>query len=342
MTGYESGQHQPSDEVVRAMAAELAFPVSFLMGDEVERLTPDYVSFRALSRLRARDREAAIAAGSLAVLIGQWLDDRFHLPDLDVPEFRHENPEVAADAVRAAWKLGEGALTNVIHVLEAHGVRAFSLQEDCADVDAFCFWQEGRPYVLLNSFKSAERSRFDAAHELGHLVLHRHETLAGRKEVESEAQRFASAFLMPARTMRAVAPTSVTLDRLLELKRLFGVSAAAVAVRLHQLGLLGDWNYRMLFQQISARGWRLSEPEPMERERSLIHAQILNSLREEGSSKRRIAEDLGLPLSEVESLTFGLSAAPARGIPMATRSPDSPSAEPSRLKLAPPPRDGDG
>ena len=295
------------------MADKLRFPVDFFAGEEMERLTPDYVSFRALSRLRARDREAAIAAGNVAVLIADWIDERFDLPRLDLPEFRQEDPEAAADAVRAVWRLGEGAISNLVHLMEAQGVRVFSLQEDCADVDAFCFWQDGQPFVLLNMFKSAERSRFDAAHELAHLVLHRHETLAGRKEVESEAQRFASAFLMPARTMRGIAPSSVTLERLLEMKRLFGVSAAAVAVRLHQLGLLGDWNYRMIFQQLSARGWRSREPNPMERERSLVQAQVLQTLREEGGSRRLIADDLRLPLAEVQSLTFGLSEAPSRG-----------------------------
>ncbi|MGE3137980.1 MAG: helix-turn-helix domain-containing protein [Thermoleophilia bacterium] len=325
MTGYESGDHLPPAATVQALADKLRFPVGFLTGTEVERLTPDYVSFRALSRLRARDRDAAIAAGSVAVLIADWIEGRFDLPKLDLPELRNEDPESAAEAVRAEWRLGEGAISNIVHLLEARGIRVFSLQEDCADVDAFCFWQDGLPYVLLNMFKSAERSRFDAAHELAHLVLHRHETLAGRKQVESEAQRFASAFLMPARTMRGVAPASVTLDRLLALKQLFGVSAAAVAVRLHQLGLLGDWNYRMLFQQMSARGWRSQEPHPMGRERSLVHAQVVAALRAEAGSKKMIADDLGLPLAEVESLTFGLGEAPSRGAGWSDPSPTRPT-----------------
>ena len=42
-----------------------------------------------------------------------------------------------------------------------------------------------------------DRSRFDAAHELGHLVLHSPEE-AGSKDAETQAHQFAAAFLMPA------------------------------------------------------------------------------------------------------------------------------------------------
>jgi Zn-dependent peptidase ImmA (M78 family) len=48
----------------------------------------------------------------------------------------------------------------------------------------------------LNTFKSAERSRFDAAHELAHLVLHIHGMTSGGRDIEREADMFASAFLI--------------------------------------------------------------------------------------------------------------------------------------------------
>src|SRR3546814_6566541 len=53
--------------------------------------------------------------------------------------------------------------------------------EDTKNVDAFSCWRNGQPFVFLNTFKSAERSRFDAAHELAHLVLHRHGGPQGRE-----------------------------------------------------------------------------------------------------------------------------------------------------------------
>lgn len=58
----------------------------------------------------------------------------------------------------------------MIHLLEAHGVRVLSLTQECREVDAFSLWLQ-QPFVFLNTQKSGEHSRFDAAHELGHLPL---------------------------------------------------------------------------------------------------------------------------------------------------------------------------
>jgi Zn-dependent peptidase ImmA (M78 family) len=74
--------------------------------------------------------------------------------------------------VRARWGLGQATIPNMIHLLEAHGVRVFSLASECAAVGTFSTHRGGCPLVLLNVGKSGERIRFDSAHELGHLVLH--------------------------------------------------------------------------------------------------------------------------------------------------------------------------
>ncbi|WP_419757134.1 ImmA/IrrE family metallo-endopeptidase [Teredinibacter turnerae] len=73
------------------------------------------------------------------------------------------------------------------------------------------------PFVFLNTKKTAERCRFDAAHELGHLVMHCHGAPQGQ-EAEKEANAFASAFLMPRRSVLANAPRSATLKSLISHK----------------------------------------------------------------------------------------------------------------------------
>lgn len=88
-------------------------------------------------------------------------------------------------------------MPNVVHQPEAHVVRVFSLSRDCPEVDAFSFWDRGVPFVLLSTEKTAERGRFDAAHELGHSVLHGEEQMPHGPQAEAEAHRFAAAFLMP-------------------------------------------------------------------------------------------------------------------------------------------------
>lgn len=76
--------------------------------------------------------------------------------------------------VRAHWRIGELPIGNLIHLLESKGVRVYSLAEQGKSLDAFSLWHQNIPFVFLKTNKTAEHSRMDAAHELGHLVLHRH------------------------------------------------------------------------------------------------------------------------------------------------------------------------
>ena len=90
----------------------------FLAGDEVDLLDPDVVSFRKLSRTTAGRRDAALAAGRIAVEIADWMEARFRLPAPDLPTLEKHEPETAAEIVRQRWDLGERPVANVVHLLE--------------------------------------------------------------------------------------------------------------------------------------------------------------------------------------------------------------------------------
>ncbi len=126
--------------------------------------------------------------------------------------------------------------------------------------------------------------------------------------MESQADSFASAFLMPERTVMAHAPKLPTLNALINVKKLFGVSLLAMAYRLHSLKLLTEWNYRSLCIEIGSRGYRTSEPEGTARETSIVLREILTDLyASDGVTRSDIARDLGLPPGELEALSFGLT-----------------------------------
>jgi Zn-dependent peptidase ImmA (M78 family) len=200
----------------------------------------------------------------------------------------------------------------MVHVLEAKGVRVYSLALDAVEVDAFSMWRQHRPFVFLNTLKSAEHGRFDAAHELGHLVLHRHAAPSGQ-QAEQDANSFGSAFLMPAASVRAHAPRFATIDRLIQLKKIWNVSLAALTYRLHKLGLLTDWHYRKLYIEISSRGYRNSEPDGGPREVSQVLQKVFNALREEGMTKHDVATALHVDPEDVNELVFGLALTALQG-----------------------------
>ena len=305
MVAYEAAEFLPSDDIMESAASILKFPVDFFYGEDLDEPDPEIVSFRALTKMTAGQREMAVTQGAIAMYFAKWLERRFELPSNELPDLsRESNPEMAAESLRQAWGLGQLPIRNILHLLEAKGARVFSLAIDAREVDAFSVWQGDVPFVFLNGNKSSEHSRFDAAHELGHLVLHKHGGPRGRK-AEMEANSFASAFLMPRGSVLAYPPRFPTMDELRRLKRVWTTSVSALAYRLHELQLLSDWHYRRLCIEMSKRGFRHREPDEAPRETSLVLPQLLNSLyQDDGISRSAIAVDLGISLHELESLLF--------------------------------------
>jgi Zn-dependent peptidase ImmA (M78 family)/DNA-binding XRE family transcriptional regulator len=334
VAAYESTRRLPPQAILRRIARVLNFPVAFFGGGELERLGDGAASFRALSKMKAADRERALAGAELGLELNNWLAGRFTFPPLDIPDLRPQSdPEAAAMALRVRWGLSDKPITNMVHLLEAKGVRVFSLAEECEDVDAFSFWQGSQAYVFLNTMKSAERSRFDAAHELGHLALHQHGDALGR-QAEIEANGFASAFLMPRSSVLAYAPKFPTMRNVIEAKKYWGVSAAALIYRLHAVGKISEWHYRMLAIELQQLGYRKAEPGGAPREYSQALEKVFAALRAERIRKNDVADALNWPLGELRALIFGLvvkaEAGGGRGKEQALR--PKPSA--AHLKLA--------
>jgi len=307
ITSYEAGEHAPAQDTMAALRIALEFPESFFYGEDMEEPMPETASFRALTRMTARQRDMALSQGAIALHFNKWLEERFDMPVATLPDLsREHNPEMAAESLRRVWGIGKLSIRNLIHLLEANGVRVFSLALETKEVDAFSMWKGNVPFIFLNTYKTAEHSRFDAAHELGHLVLHKHGGPHGR-ETEKEADAFASAFLMPAESVVANAPRFTTVSDLIKLKKVWGTSVSALAYRLHVLKMLSDWHYQGICVQLSRNGFRTSEPESIPRESSLVLPKLLETLYvEDGLTRSKIADALAIPVSELEQLLFSL------------------------------------
>lgn len=304
----EKGSNEPDEQTVQRLSAHLGYPVEFFHEHEIEDVDTEAVSFRSFSKMSARERDAAIGAGSLGLQLSKWVEERFTLPEPDLLDMSHEtSAEIAALALRQHWSLGERPISNLVGLLETKGVRLFSLAENTASVNAFSFWRDNKPYVFLNNFKTAESSIFDTVHELGHLVMHKNSDLRGSRSVEREADSFASAFLIPANDVKARLPRLVTVDTILSMKGRWRVSAMALAYRIHKLGRISDWQYKSVCIELGRRGYRSGEPFGIERESSLIWKKVLTQLWNERISKNDIARHLHLPLDELEGLIWNLA-----------------------------------
>jgi Zn-dependent peptidase ImmA (M78 family)/DNA-binding XRE family transcriptional regulator len=305
----ENGENPPDEGTVERLSKALSFPVEFFHGDDPQEIDTGAVSFRSFSRMTARERDAATSAGSLGLDLSDWVNQRFALPRPNLLDLSYEtNPEAAARSLRQFWALGERPIGHLLGLLETHGVRVFSLSENTAAVNAFSFWRNEIPFIFLNNFKTAESSIFDSAHELAHLVLHKHAGPRASRDAEREANLFASAFLMPAEDVRARMPRYISVSVVLQAKKRWRVSAMAMAYRLNTLGLLTERQYKLICIELGRRGYRASEPDGIEREGSVVWNKVFSQLWAERTTKNAVADSLYLPLDELEGLVWGLAA----------------------------------
>lgn len=312
ISAWESGAAEPKREAQLRLAEVLKLPAAFLERDDPVELLAEDVSFRALSAMTARERDTALAAGVMAFELDAWLSARFAGPAVDVPYLPDSSAEDAAKQVRLMWNLGDIPVSKMIPLAEAHGVRVYSLIEGTRRLDAYAVWKYV-PFVFLNTSKPAERGRFDIAHELGHLVMHKGLQTVRNRKYELEADRFAGALLMPASGMYARAPRRTTLDFAMQEKHHWGVPAMSYVHRLHELQLISDWHYRSYCIELTQRGFRLAEPDGRQPESSLLLAKMFQLLRDSNVSMRQVALDLDLTESAISQLVFGLVLAAVPG-----------------------------
>ncbi|MEU4772812.1 ImmA/IrrE family metallo-endopeptidase [Micromonospora sp. NPDC023644] len=314
VTAWESGDvdHPP----VGLISKVLDFPEQFFFADDIPEVPEHWVSFRALSSMTSRQVHRILAVSSLAVEFGHWIDARYGTPAPDLPDLGETPglvPTLAAEDVRSTWGIHERPVKNMLALLEKRGVRVFSLPMNDREIDAFSFTREGRPFVFINTTKSAERMRFDLAHELGHLVLHPHENKSRSRQLEQEANDFASSFLVPADALYSQIRGTPRLEDVFTLKKYWKVSALAMVERLFQLQLISEWTRRQWLVALSQRGYRTSEPDGMHPEKSMLLEQLFRAAREDGWTLRRIAEELCVYERTLDELVFGLAVAPISG-----------------------------
>lgn len=311
VTQFESGQARPNAQTVARMSMALGFPPPFFaQHNRLQPVSSDQCHFRSLVSCSQMERRKMASAGTIIRKIVEFVDSHVNLPPERVtPNIVHrprtaEEVEEAANGLRKSWGLGLGPIPNVVHLLESNGVLIFRLLDDCKKVDAFSNWHRHRPFVFLNTEKgSGSRSRLDAAHELGHLVMHE-ECLPGDRRQEEQAFRFAGAFLLPRESFLRECPRRLVWAHYLELKRHWKVSLAALVRRARDLGVMSEDTYRRANVQLNQKGWKYSEPDEPEAEFPTILPQAIGLLGEKGWPLSAIAQHLYLSEQDLAALTY--------------------------------------
>ena len=311
---YEAGKMMPSAAVLAGLGNALDVSLDFLMSSQVGAL--DGLQFRKHSSASARDR-----AKAEAVLIDN-LERYLAIENiLDMPEpadwfdgLRGDSVaseaqiDAKADAVRDAWRLGMDPIPSLCTLLEDKGVKV--IEDDLPEsINGLAceVLRGGKPVaeaVLVSSRTNVERRRFTLAHELAHRVIRSTGNPAIR--LEAAMNRFAGAFLIPGQRLREEAGADrhrITYYEIIRLKQTFGVSAAAMLIRLGQVGVLQQARVQHAFRTF-ARSWRKAEPSPVHADQGF--AALDRPRRFERLVWRAVAEELISPIRAAELLTQSL------------------------------------
>ena len=270
---YERGEMMPSSGVLTQMTCVLGVSLEYLLSNRVEEL--EATEFRKLSGTSARDRarvEAAVIDGLQRYLaIEEILEldsDAWRVP-WSGNKFlgREVDGEVLAGDLRRDWKLGIDPIPNMTSLLEDRCVKVLVMSLPDGVSGLTCLVRRPRhkpkvPVIVVNERVTLERRRFTLAHELAHRLIDE----ASPVDHEKASNVFAGAFLVPRdHLMREIGQHRKALgyQELIQLKRMYRVSAATLLVRLNQVGIIDQSTLTYAFQTF-ARGWRKSEPEPLE------------------------------------------------------------------------------
>ena len=271
----ERDEFQPTADLLEKIALQTVFPPAFFRQRSESDFPLGTLLFRSRTAMTSRERARAHRyAQTLFHVVEQLSRDVKEIP-LRLPTI-DEEPITAARVTRASLAISpDTPIGNLINVLERSGVIVLALPIDLKKGDAFSLWtgvNAQRPIIAVSRTAFGDRLRWSVAHEAGHLVMHR--TPRGNiASVEREADQFAAELLTPTVAMEQEITIPVTITSISRLKPRWGVSIQALIRRARDLDMISQRQYRYLFEQLSARGWRMREPSnldiPIEKPRAL-------------------------------------------------------------------------
>lgn len=300
LSRYENGERTPDAEVLARLAAALG-------------VTPDLLETSGKMRgamaidahMRRRKTARPTVWRQLEAKLNMYRLHTRHLfeevslhAEQIVPRFDpfETPPEDAARLTRMQWRMPVGPVQDLMGWIEAAGCVVLEEDFETARVDGLSQWLGDHPVILMNISSPNDRKRLTLAHELGHLCLH---SIDVTPDMEGEANAFAAEFLMPGEVIRPQL-RNLTIGRLLDLKREWGVSMQALIERAYSLKVLTAAQRTTLYKKFSSLGWRTREPgsDELPHEHARLAQHIGTVLLDKGLTPGEIARIAGYSETE--------------------------------------------
>ncbi|QDT43451.1 Helix-turn-helix domain protein [Gimesia alba] len=292
LSKWEDGLLTPSDDEVEGIARYLNYPVDFFFTDQdaqgfgsccMYHRKRQSLPIKTLSMIH--DRINVLGIGVSRLLNNVQFESSATIEQLDIDEYG--DPENIANIVRSMWRKPFGPIESLVALIENAGGIVVPLNFETDKLSAVSLWpRKSPPLFFINTLQPADRWRFTLAHELGHIIMHRVPT----PDVEKEADRFASEFLMPSDQI-VESLSGLTLAKAARMKQTWRVSMQALVMKARDVGAITPRKHKTLFTQMSRLGYRKNEPELISQEYPSTIKKICNTyLNELGYSKADLAK----------------------------------------------------
>lgn len=243
---YEAGRMMPSSRVHILLAQALGMDFDYFFRPVTVQITR-HADYRKKAKLSKGDENAINeevkdkAERYLEIEDTLGISMRFDYELSDIVVSTRQDVKRVVARIRQDWQLGLGPLSNIIDLLESHGLRVIEIEAP-DEFDGMCIFVNDKPVIVLNKHYTVERKRFTAMHEFGHSVMRMSDSLS-QKERESLCNYFAGEMLLSSGVLRRVFGTRVNkvfLNEIGHLQTQFGISIDAIFHRLKDERILSD------------------------------------------------------------------------------------------------------
>lgn len=276
LSRYENAASVPPEDFLARAALVYELPQSFFYQTDTVLGGPVSVHpmWRKKHSVTVRELDEIIAELNIRIFhIRRLLEavefaPQISIPKLDIDEYDEdevneydEEIERIAATVRAHWLIPSGPFHDLTGIIERAGAIIIHSQLGGSSVSGVTMSVPGLlPVIILNNEQPSDRARFTLAHELAHLVMHRFPN----KDMEKQANAFASALLMPAKDIRDAFSGRIDLKRLAALKPEWKVSMQALLYRAQSLGLIDRVPASYLWRQFNIHRMKMREPAELD------------------------------------------------------------------------------
>jgi Zn-dependent peptidase ImmA (M78 family)/transcriptional regulator with XRE-family HTH domain len=309
LSKVEKGILSVSDDVLETFSNILKLPIGFFLrrGDTF----PPNLYYRKKAKTSQRILTKAEAEMNIHRLNIHELLKSVDLQVKPLPLFdieEHGTPQIIAKKLRQFWNIPSGPIINLFELIERHGVIIIFCDFESTDIDGRSMYTDNKqPIVYINKNLPVDRQRFTLAHELGHLVMHIGFSVPENRDVEKEAQKFSSEFLIPENDLRKQVLGHLAMSSLADLKRYWKISMQAILYKAFDSKIITANNHKSLIIQISRFGMRLKEPaelEPKKENPILLKTLIKLHLNDLEFSEDELAGIIKFNLDEMKNKYF--------------------------------------